>query len=365
MICYIGNYRDSSGYSRASLENILALDAVGADIIPRAVKMIPQTNTDLPQRILELEAKSIRGAKIDCLVQHNLPSQFIYTDVVSKNIGCFSYETHGRPQNDWPNQCKLVDTLIVSCKEQKEQIDYHDNVYVVPFSVDTARDTNSVEPIGFNLPADIVKFYTIAEFNKRKNLIATIAAYFNAFSNTDNVILIIKTNNNNNIKNAIREIKIGMKKYADESLYPKIIVITSHLDDKTLNRLHKTGDIFISSSCGESWCFPAIDALYFGNYCIASDIGAFKDYLIDENFGRRIVGKMTPCFGANDALPGLYTSKESWFVIDQNELSLEMTYAYLNIQYLKQFSKERHDFVSDTYNRKTVGQQLCKVCTLQ
>ena len=36
-VLYIGNYRDGTGWANACINNILALDSVGVDVVPRAI----------------------------------------------------------------------------------------------------------------------------------------------------------------------------------------------------------------------------------------------------------------------------------------------------------------------------------------
>ena len=36
-VLYIGHYRDGTGWGNAALNNILSLDAVGIDVVPRAI----------------------------------------------------------------------------------------------------------------------------------------------------------------------------------------------------------------------------------------------------------------------------------------------------------------------------------------
>ena len=74
-VLYIGNYKDGTGWANACLNNILALDSAGVDIVPRAITFEAQQQ-NYPQRIKDLEANSTNGC--DICIQHTLPHLYSY-----------------------------------------------------------------------------------------------------------------------------------------------------------------------------------------------------------------------------------------------------------------------------------------------
>ena len=55
-VLYIGNYRDGTGWGNACIGNMLAMDSVGIDVVPRAISF-EQMDKPYPERIKELEQK--------------------------------------------------------------------------------------------------------------------------------------------------------------------------------------------------------------------------------------------------------------------------------------------------------------------
>ena len=53
-VLYISNYKDGTGWGNAAINNILALDSVGVEVVPRAVTFNTRDN-DYPQRLKELD----------------------------------------------------------------------------------------------------------------------------------------------------------------------------------------------------------------------------------------------------------------------------------------------------------------------
>ena len=74
-VLYIGCYREGTGWGQAAIDYILAMDSVGIDVVPRAVKL-NNNQPELPQRILELESKDSSGS--DVCIQHVLPHMMDY-----------------------------------------------------------------------------------------------------------------------------------------------------------------------------------------------------------------------------------------------------------------------------------------------
>ena len=71
-VLFIGVYKDGTGWGNAAQNYILALDAAGVDVVPRAIKFNDR-QAEVPQRILQLEKKSSKGCTH--VIQNVLPHQ--------------------------------------------------------------------------------------------------------------------------------------------------------------------------------------------------------------------------------------------------------------------------------------------------
>lgn len=360
-VCWIGPYRDGTGYSKASIEYIMALDAVGVDVVCRPVKMTP-TSGEIPDKIKELESKSVYD--VDVVVQHNLPSEILYKDGV-KNVAAFAYETDRLPVGAfWESNLALMDKIVVFCAEQMKALpdSLKEKAIVVPHPVDLSRFKDKPEPIDFELSPSTFKFYTVSEIGRRKNIAGLLLAYFSEFSEDDDVVLIMKlhspsrTDASGEIKKQIEEIKKGCRKFGNHSRYPKVILITDYLSDEDIVKLHATGDVFVSASFGEAWCLPASDALASGNPVIAPNFGAFKDYVAHQFL---VDGSLSPVFGVNNAPDSLYSAEERWFRVDTDKLGKKMRESYnaASIIRTKDHAEFMKSFVQD-FERTKIGNTL-------
>lgn len=351
-VCYLGNYKEISGYSNAARENILALHSAGVIVVPRYVKMTDNRH-QINSTIEQLEKQGLDS--VDAIIQHNLPSEFAYTDKVI-NIGCYAWETSGFPNSTWGQHIKMMDKMIVPSSFMKS-ITPNINTHIVPHGLDTEKFT-ATKHCEFGANKDTLKFYTIGESNKRKNLNGLIAAYSMSFDALDNVVLIIKTNcSPNALKENIDDIRRGLKRFANPHRYPKIIVIHNFLSDQQIDEIHNNSDVYVSMSYGEGFCIPAAEAMGWGNMLLVPDSSAFKDFNKAELHNEFVKTSPSKCFGSVDSLPDVYTSDETWWTPDIYDMSTKMKIIY-DTRVDKQYRGLRKEYVKNTYSRKVVGQQL-------
>lgn len=381
-VCIIGPFLDGTGYSNAIIEWIVSLHSVGVDVVCKPVKM---TNTvgEYPDVLNELMNKDLNN--IDCVIQYNLPSTFLKIGS-ALTIGSYAYETTDIPMNGWLNNINLMDGIIVPCYLQKEVILEQSNlnedqVKFIPHSCDTDIYNKEYPKPDIDLPKNCLKFYTIAEFSKRKNITGLILAYLNAFTSYENVALIIKTHGNNSIElnntiqGIIGNIKKECKKFNSPDRYPKIIITTEKVSNDEIQGLHQYGDVFVSTSHGEAWSLPTVDALGHGKGIIAPSFGAFQDHfdLIEGHpkrfnpIGYTIKHKLSKCFGSDND-PSLYTAHEMWCNPDCTHLSSIMQYVYNTHERASTkeglsavgsvYKQTRKDIIKQKYSREVIGMKL-------
>ena len=106
---YINNYKDGTGWSNAGINNILALDSAGVEIVPRAITFVEEHH-DYPDRIKELHPATTNGCTV--CVQHTLPHLYSY-DSRYKNIGYLPVESSNFTDTGWQYYVNLMDELWV------------------------------------------------------------------------------------------------------------------------------------------------------------------------------------------------------------------------------------------------------------
>ena len=362
-IAYLAPYRDKGGYATAAKSYILALDKVGAEVVPRPIKMTPGDGY-VPDRIDHLEKGDLKN--VDVLIQHNLPSEFSYQGGV-QNVGMFAYETDGFPWTNWDQNLMMMDKIVNFCEADRQatisscryQKDIQNKVFVCPHALDVERYDQEIENLDID---DSYKFYTITEYNRRKNLPSLIVAYLSEFDCYDNVSLVIKTGGSKQeIKSVIEEIKNGLNRFNNQRLYPQIILIDGDLTPEQMDRIHSTCDCYVNTSFGESFCIPFFDACGFGNQLIAPDSRAFKDYS-PTGLCRLLATSPTSVFGYKNAPNRLYTSDEKWDSVSVPDVKNAMRHCRENYSSRNErCKKHRSDLIKKNFNSRKVGEQLVQI----
>ena len=363
-VLYLGHYDEFGGWARAAIDQILALDSVGVDVVCRSVGLSNSKNEKLPQRILELEEKSVNN--ITHCIQHLLPHKIVATKSF-KNIAYFVDETIHYKQNFWHQYLNTCDQILVPNHDMKnnltEILDAKVDYIPHTFDVDKIIETkNSIKPS----EEDIFKFYLVAELSDRKNILSVIKAYFSEFDKSDNTTLFLKINKfgfqpqdlrealgSKIIPDLLRKMKLSKK----ESSLPNITPITEKISNEQMHELHHICDCFVMPSHGEAWCIPAFEAMLFGNTPICSNDGGPKEFIDkdNKNTGSLIDGTRTIPESGDSAFNFIHTGDESWFQPNDIEIKKQMRFYYENSK-----SIDRNDGLEKAkqFDYKIIGQKL-------
>lgn len=319
-VLYIAPYLDGSGYSKAAIDYILAMDSVGLDVVPRPIKL-NNFYDKIPERILALEAKSQIGC--DVCIQHTLPSHWEYNGSY-KNIGLFAWETDRLPpRSSWLEKCNMMDEIWVINDYMAKVLEcdgVNVPIKVIPHAVNTEKFKGQYslpEKLG-NIYTGDYTFYTIAENNSRKNLEGLLKAFHAEFDPAEPVQLVVKTNSSLDELNS--KVIAGLKLYKPE-YYKRPVSLLGTASETSICALHQNSDCFISTSYGEAFCLPAYDALGFGKKVIVPDHTSFRS--LPNDLVKKVEVKIKPCY-QSDSLPDLYTSEEGWAEPCQYALQLVM-----------------------------------------
>ena len=337
-ILYIGHYKENSGWSNAAINNILALDSIGIDVVCRDIKLTG-TPAKVPQKILELESKSLDN--VDFCIQHVLPHHLTGTKKFKKNIAYFVHESSSIKHNSWFVNLQNMDEVWVPTNYAKNNlsIDGIKDIKVVPHAFDVFKYQNEY-PLSNVSRMKSFKFYTIADINDRKNIDSIIRCYFSEFDISDEVMLILKIKKygmssedlDRYIANKIDNTKKQLRMHKNPELYPKCFAITSDIDEQQIYSLHQSCDCFVGISHGEGWSIPAFEAMCFGKTPICSNEGGPSEFIDpnDKSTGTLINGSRAICNHSDPAFPNIFTGFETWFQPDEQEVKNAMRYYYSN-----------------------------------
>lgn len=330
-VLYVGHVFEDSGYGRACRNYVLALDAVGVDVVIRPI--IFNRAKEIPKRILELCEKSTFGCETQ--IQFLLPEYTEYDGRFKRNIAIFEKESiKGLKYNGWSRRINLFDEVWVPNVKDKEVLpsDGIDKPIFIVGHPDEIKINNNVKLNNDELESTFT-FYFIGEMSRRKNLTTLLKAFHLEFRRNEPVSLLLKINKPETSKEELynlidglsSEIKRALKLYRNIDLYKKEVIITDYLPEDGIAAVHNTGDCFVSTSYGEAWQFPAFEAAAYGNEVIAAGSGP-REFLPDCSFKPET--KESFCFGAYDTLPTIHTGRETWEEVDARNFGKLMRKVY-------------------------------------
>jgi len=112
---------------------------------------------------------------------------------------------------------------------------------------------------------------------ERKNPLASIAAYREAFSVDDGALLIIKSINGAQRPDAVQSLRMAA---GDR---PDIVMLDQHLDEASHRALLAAADVLVSPHRSEGFGLQTFAALALGTAVVATNYGGVLDYLDNSN----------------------------------------------------------------------------------
>lgn len=313
-VLFISNYRDFSGWGNAAYNKILSMQSAGIDLYIRPIYF--SENKRQCELLDELEAKSSK--KYDYIIQYTLPHYYSYNGPAI-NIGNYECETTFKTSL-WQKYINMMDCAWVSSTSSLDQSllsDVHTKVSVVPNSIDLDYYKNhQLEADIDGIDKDSYNFYYVGELSKRKNISTLLRAFYCTFGPKENVNLILKLNKPGYSSGEVfkkfqeldEKIRYGLKL---GNKHRKVICLTDYLPMDNLTAIVKKFNCFITTSYGEGWCIPAIEAVAMGQQVVYPSQSSIKDFAPDK-YSYPISVDLSTCYDAVDTLGNLYTAKDYW-----------------------------------------------------
>jgi glycosyltransferase involved in cell wall biosynthesis len=336
-VLYIGHYADGTGWGNAALHNIIAMNRIGIDVVPRRVSYKPEEAQSVPQEIAELEQKSLYG--VDVCVQHTLPTNYNYYSGRSKirNICMYETETSDFRYTQWykyinmfkecwvPNNDMVMDSFLSGVKKCKATVVNH--------CIDADKYKNFVPQnvIAGLEDKNAYNFCYVGELSKRKNVRAILQAFHLEFGMHENVNLFLKLNMPGKSANETLQIANELNENVTRGLkirnkYKEPFVLCGHCDDNDLLSFMSQCHCFVCASSGEAWCIPALEGMALGLDLIYTKGTGLSEFAFSDAIA--VNSTISPCTDALDTLPEIYTGFETWRNINISCLQMAMRRAF-------------------------------------
>ena len=366
-VLYIGHYRESSGWAKAAIDYILAMDSVGIDIACRNVSLTGREGT-VPPKILELENKPIDDC--DVCIQHVLPHHLVGTEKFKRNIAFFVCESSSIKTLPWFVQLQQMDEVWVPNDQMwnslvSDGLCVPNSVKVIPHTFDINQYKKKNTDIQVNEIHSKFKFYYIGDLNARKNLESIIRCFHSEFEVSEQVALILKVkkfgHNPQQVSDIVTDIsakvKQSLRMFPENLQYHKEVIISDEVDDAGIRSIHSYGDCFVSPTHGEAWSIPSFDAMAYGNTPICSNFGGPRDFVDpeDKSTGWCVDGSYGVCECPDAAFPEIFTGREEWFMPSESEIKKAMRYYFENRHSIDRKAGKKR---AELYSYENIGNKI-------
>lgn len=369
---FIGTYRQDDGWGAASKDYLKAIGSKINNLTSRPLYLgSPSALND--QCISQYENNLYED--YDTVFQHALPHCISINKKIKKNVGIFHLETNNISDSDSIYILNKLDEICVASKQEAKCLKQSGvvtpvKVVSIPLDITMIENNRSHKLLKLsNEVGNTFKFYTIGEFNERKNILDLVLAFHLAFDITDNVSLIIKTSipgldANQSLQYVEKEINSLKSRLNIRKNYKKELLITDRLTDIDLIGLHNTCDCFVSSSLGESFSRPAAEALVLGKTPIVTDNTGMTDFINNDN-GYVVNSKKHPVIVNNRPLSDqfdIYTANEYWYKPNIYSLIEQMKKVYETHKKDHKAYQEKiklGQLSTQQFSYETIGSKIC------
>lgn len=265
---------------------------------------------------------------------HNFKSYLSHGDKNKFAIWCYEFAGKNSLPNGFAKNYRYCDKLLPPSEFAKQVfLDSgipNESMEVIPHGIDIEKFSNDGIKFDIKTNKKFKILVNIAQPHIRKNLEGTLESYGRAFTNKDDVSLILKVVEKKvkqqfdiSFRDVISNFKNKFKNHGE------IKVITEYIYD--IDTLYRSCDAVFSMTKSECFNFPAAEGLVAGKIIIMPKWGGHLDFLNDEN-SLLIKGKETIV-----PLKALYWGqcRAFYFEPDIDDAVEKLKFAYHNQSELK------------------------------
>ena len=195
------------------------------------------------------------------------------------NVGFWFWELEDVPLR-WKFSKKFINEVWVYSEFNANIFkSLNSNVYKIPFAVDIKIDP-TYDRTYFGFPTSSFIFLFTFDFGssmERKNPLAVIKAFSNAFKNSENVLLVIKSVNGDSFPSYKNDLIELMKNVNN------IILVDKLMSQDEKNALINCCDCYVSLHRSEGLGLGMAEAMYLGKPVIATNLSGNLEFMNSSN----------------------------------------------------------------------------------
>lgn len=344
-LVYYANVFDASGYGHAARAYIHALHHAGIQLSVVDLAAHPrQAHDELVESLLK------KPLQPDFHLFHGIPPQWANRAFRLPNaIGMTVWETDVMP-SQWRNPLNHVLEVWLPCEHNVSVFNQglERPVFKLPHPVLPARvNGDAVQPAQFLAVAEEdVLFFSIFEWQERKNPLGLIQSFLRAFPEEKEPLLIIKTNPG--AAGAAREALAHARREARSEA--RVEIRAEAWTEAQIEALQARGDCYVSLHRGEGWCYPLFDAASRGTPVVATNYSGPLDYLNPQEH-RLVQYESAP---VNQAYV-YYHPGMRWAEPDLTHAAEQMRWVYHNRAAARDQAEKGASRIRQAYSTEAVG----------
>ncbi len=354
---------DGSGYARAARDYVLALYRQGIPITVEPMSF-EEAKPDFGADAGILNEIINKDIEYNVVIMHSTPEFWPNLREEGKiNCGYTIWETT-KIHKEWPYYINSSVDMCMVATDWNVQIFKECGVTVplrtIPHISDTV-DPKDITTYPINGVDDSTYvFGFVSQWQERKNPLALIKAYWQAFQSNENVALVMKTYRSNyseSEKNAIRQTIRRLKAVTILDNYPSIYYIADMLTEDEMRGLYKRLDCYVTLDRGEGWGLSPFHAGAYGKPVIATGFGGVNAYLKDDN-SYLLNYTLEPVFGM--PWSRWMTADQCWAYPDVADGVNKLREVYSNQEEAKQKGKKLQKYIMDNFTYDVIGTRIIK-----
>jgi glycosyltransferase involved in cell wall biosynthesis len=233
-------------------------------------------------------------------------------------------------------------------------------VHVPPPTIPESQEIENF----FNLKKDDFVFLNVATWQERKNIPATIEAFFRAFPREPNIKLFIKTSFYfTDAQKANAQVVKALKR-AGVSLTPREIdarlkIFQVPWTEELMATLMRRADCYVALHRSEGWCYPLFDAACAGIPVITTAYSGPMDYL-DPKFHHLVNYKLVHATRGDDPESFRFSPEMLWADPDILHAAAQMRVICNNKQKARKLAETGAALLREKYSFESVGNMARK-----
>ncbi len=358
---YIGPVFDGSGYAEAARNYVLSLYKKGYPVTLSPISF-EKTRPELGENGKILQSLVKNNVEYDKVIVHSTPDLWARWTEFERNkyiIGYTVWET-SKLDSRWITACNKVNEVWVPCdwnmqvfRDSKVTVPLHK----IPHAIDVPN-LNGLHNLNLqDVSPNTYVFYSIFQWQERKNPYGLLSAYNAAFSGVEDVVLVIKTYNRDQADDLdeIRNLILNFRKYIHLDHYPKIMLIVENMSKESILDLHRRGDCFLLLQRSEGWGLPHFEAAAVGKPVITPGYGGQLDFLNKEN---SYLTDYTLCPVTGMTWSPYYRGDQLWCEPDLGHAIKLMRHVYNNRDEAIEKGKKARQYVEENFTWGRVGDMM-------